>query len=364
MTTIAVLGAGAGGAAATTELIQNGFDVRLWNRSVETLQPFIENNGIKYEGVLGEGTVVPDLISNNLEEVLEAADGILICMPTLAHGRLAGALAALGQSSLPVVLNPGHTGGAMEFHQTYAAQSVSPPPIAEFSTLTYVARKNSPEKVTITGVAKRVRVAGMAGDIIATDLAMRLYPIAAKCADVIATSLSNVNLVLHPPGCILAAAWVEATSGEFTFYVDGMTDGVGRVMQQLDNERRIVASAYGHELPALDDEMLAIGTIDQDSADLRLPERIRQGRANRSIKAPNSLQHRYYVEDFWYGLMPFMALADVANVPVPTARSLMTLAAALKSESESESLRGRTAQRMGVQGLGKKEIIDLVRGEK
>lgn len=362
MTTIAILGAGAGGAAAATELIQNGFKVRIWNRSAATLRAFVENGCVKYEGVLGEGSVVPDIFSDNLEEVLENADGLLVCMPTLAHGALARALAALGQSSLPVVLNPGHTGGAMEFHETYLGEGVKPPPLAEFSTLTYVARKYSPEKVIITGVAKQVRVAGMAGDTIATELARSLYPHAVKCEDVIATSLSNVNLVLHPPGCVLAAAWIEATGGEFTFYVEGMTDGVGCLIQQLDDERRMLASAFGHQLPALDDEMYAIGTIDEADTRISVSEKIRRGRANRNIKAPTSLQHRYYLEDFWYGLTPFIELATAAGVAVPTASSLMTIAAAMKGGSRSPL--GRTAQRMGIQGLGKKEIIGLVRGEK
>jgi opine dehydrogenase len=282
-------------------------------------------------------------------------------MPTLAHANLAALLAALGQSSVPVVLNPGHTGGAMEFHQTYLAHGTRPPPLAEFSTLTYVARKYSPGTVTITGVAKQVRVAGMAGAVEAVDLAKTLYPNATSCEDVIATSLSNVNLVLHPPGCVLAAAWVEATGGDFTFYVEGMTDGVGRVMQQLDDERRTVAQAYGHQLPPLDDEMLAIGTVEPGTDNIHLPEKIRRGEANRKIKAPNSLEHRYYLEDFWYGLMPFIALADAADVEVPVAKSLMTIATTMKFRSNSPV--GRTAQRMGIQGLKKDRIIDLVRGK-
>ena len=42
----------------------------------------------------------------------------------------------------------------------------------------------------------------------------------------IACDLCNINMVVHPPGAILGAAWVEATGGDFTFYVQGMTPGV------------------------------------------------------------------------------------------------------------------------------------------
>lgn len=360
MTAIAVLGAGAGGAAATVELVQSGHRVRLWNRSAATLQAFHESAGVGYAGVLGEGRVKPELISDNLQAVVDNVDGILVCLPTLAHGSLAASLSDLGANSIPVVLNPGHTGGAMEFHQTYISKGTEPPPIAEFSTLTYVARKLSPDAVTVTGVAKQVHVAGMAGSSAAVDLSQSLFSSVSRSKDVIATSLSNVNLVLHAPGCVLGAAWVQATGGDFTFYVDGMTDGVGQVMQQLDDERRRVARAYGHSLPPLAEEMFAIGTVDTLNRETSLAENIRSGTANRNIKAPDSLAHRYYMEDFWYGLAPFIAISEAAGEPVPVATSLMTMVAAMQGKLDSPV--GRTAECMGIQGLSKQQIIDFVRG--
>lgn len=362
MTTVAILGAGAGGAAATAELMQSGYRVRLWSRSPATLSPFQESGHVAYDGVLGPGQATPELISDNLEATLENTDGILVCLPTLAHGQLAGRLAELGQSSVPVVLNPGHTGGAMEFHHTYVGLGVTPPPLAEFSTLTYVARKNSPDTVTITGTANQVRVAGMLGNNTAIKVAQLWYPNAVECKDVIATSLANVNLVLHPPGCVLAAAWIEATKGDFTFYVEGMTDGVGHVMYALDQERRSVAQAFGHTLPSLIEEMSAIGTVEQGAAEQEFADNIRGGKANKNIKAPDSFQHRYYKEDFWFGLTPFIAFADAVGAQVPVAKSLMTLAAAMSRGRETPG--GRTAQQMGINGMDGEQIIVFVRGGK
>lgn len=362
MSTVAILGAGAGGAAATAELMQKGHKVHLWNRSAAALQPFQDSGYVAYEGVLGSGRVVPELMSQNIEEVLKGVDGILVCMPTIAHGKIAEMLAGAGVSSIPVVLNPGHTGGALEFYNAYTRVGVKPPPLAEFSTLTYVARKLSPNTVTITGSAKQVRVAGMAGDNTAVKVAQSWFGSASSVADVIATSLSNANLVLHPPCSVLGAAWIEATNGEFTFYVEGMTDGVAEVMVRLDNERRAVASAYGHELPSLVDEMTAIGTVEQGNDTLSFAEKIRGGKANQTIKAPDSLQHRYYIEDFWFGLKPFLALADAVDVEVPVAESLMKLAKAMRS-SELGTPVGRSANEMGIEGLSKQQVIKLVRGE-
>ena len=357
---VAVLGAGNGGGAALAELVNKGFKVRLWNRSDETLLPFRRAGGIRYNGVLGEGLAAPELMTADLAAAIDGADVILSCLPTTAHGRIAAALAALGANAAPVVLNPGHTGGALEFVAAFKRHGVAPPPTAEFSTLTYVARKPQPGMVSITGAAKQVRVAAMPGGEAALSAAKVLYPIAKDATDVIATGLANVNMVLHPPGALLGAAWVESRRGDFTFYVQGLPDGVGRVMAALDDERLAVARCYGHDLPDLFAEMQSIGTIESGAdKSAGLAAAVRSGKANSRIKAPDSLAHRYYREDFWYGIKPFLALAGIADASVPVAASLMNLAEILVGGAALPE--GRSAAAMGIDGLGKDELLGLVR---
>lgn len=360
MRSIAVIGAGAGGAAAVAELTKAGHEVRLWNRSAETLAPFKALGGVGYDGVLGEGIARPRVISADLGEAIAGADAILVCLPTFSHAAVARALAGIGATTVPVVLNPGHTGGALEFRQAFREVRADVPPIAEFSTLTYVARKNRPDRVTITGAAKKIRIASLPGGDAAAQIGAELYAGAVRMPDVLACDLANVNMVLHPPGAVLAAAWVEATHGDFTFYVEAMTPGVARVMRALDDERRAVARAFGHELPPLIAEMQALGTVEASVRDLSdLVAAISSGTANRRIKAPDSLQHRYYQEDFGHGLLPFLALAAEAQVAVPVAGALLTLGTTLTGSDFSA--RGRTAERMGIAGLGRQGVLDCVR---
>ena len=356
---VAILGAGNGGASAVVELCQRGFKTRLWNRSAETLLPFQRAGGIKYTGVFGQSIAAPHLITSNLSDAIEGVDIILICLPTLAHTHIADALAELGANTIPVVLNPGHTGGALEFVAAFHRHNISPPPTAEFSTLTYVARKPQPDTVWITGAAKHVWVAAMPGGEVAQTRAKDLYPVAETAGNVIATGLANVNMVLHPPGAILGAAWVETCKGDFTFYVQGLPDGVGRIMAALDGERLAVARAYGHKLPDLFAEMQSIGTIESDADNSAgLASAIRGGEANSKIKAPDSLAHRYYREDFWYGIKPFLAFAGIAGVDAPVAGSLMKLAELLVGGTKTTE--GRSASVMGIDGLNKDELLSLV----
>jgi opine dehydrogenase len=358
---VSILGAGAGGAAAVVELMLAGHEVTLWNRSTETLAPFHQAGGVGYEGVLGEGVVVPKLITSDIGTAIRGADVAIVALPTFSHAPVARSLAEAGwRADRPVVLNPGHTGGALEFAHAYRGVRADVPPVAEFSTLTYVARKYRPDRVTVTGRAKHVRAAALTGGGAALAVACRLFPGASPVADVLAADLSNANLVLHPPGAVLGAAWVEATRGDFTFYVQAMTPGVARAMRHLDDERLAVAAAFGHRLPNLIGEMQSIGTVEATVTDLDdFVAAIAGGEANKRIKAPDSLQHRYYREDFGHGLLPFIELAAIAGVATPVADALFTLAQALVGTDYRQG--GRTAEAMGIAGMSKRELIHFVR---
>ncbi len=349
---VAILGAGAGGAAAAVELSLAGHGVTLWNRSPDAIAAFREK-GVSYEGVLGEGTVHPALVTNDLERAIADADAAVVVLPTLSHTAVAKSLAESNWgSSRPVILNPGHTGGALAFRHAFMAPQK--PPIAEFSTLTYVARKYENHKVTITGRAKRVRGAAFPGAEIALRIAQELFPGVENAHSVLACDLSNVNMVLHPPGAILAAAWVEARRGDFTFYVDAMTPGVTRVMRLLDEERRKVAMAFGFDLPNVIEEMKAIGTVPNEAPADDYAAAISSGAANRYIKGPDSLRHRYYLEDFSYGLTPFLTFADIAGVEAPIAQALSRLGETACCLALGE---GRSAAAMGIDGLKRDSLV-------
>jgi opine dehydrogenase len=358
VTSVAVLGGGAGGAAAVAELVTAGHHVSFWSRSPQTLASFQEQSAVAYYGVLGRGVARPKLITSDLDAALRGAEVVLVCLPTFAHFEMARQL-AMTDVRIPVILNPGHTGGALEFRHGFRMVGAEPPPVAEFSTLTYVARKYAPGCVTITGVAKSVRLGALPGGEAAVEAAEALFRSARRAPDVLACDLANVNMVLHVPGAVLGAAWVEATRGDFTFYVEGMTPGVARLMRALDDERREVARAFGHDLPPIAAEMQAIGTVEASARDLDdVAGAIASGEANRFIKAPSSLDHRYYREDFGYGLLPFTEFAAIAEVEVPVAKSLLRIGETLLGIDLAAQ--GRTAERMGIAGLDRNELMELV----
>ena len=61
-----------------------------------------------------------------------------------------------------------------------------------------------------------------------------------------------------------------------------------------------------------------------------------------------------------HGLLPFTALASIANVDVPVALSLMRIAQTFLGFDLATD--GRTAERMGIVGLDRKGLLRLVGG--
>ena len=88
----------------------------------------------------------------------------------------------------------------------------------------------------------------------------------------------------------------------------------------------------------------------------------RGGAANRTIKAPDSLRHRYYEEDLPFALTPFVALAGIAGVSVPMAHALLTCGSGLLGRDLVAT--GLGAAGLGIEGLDFEGLVELVGGSR
>src|SRR5918997_4747685 len=103
---IAVLGAGNGGCAAAADLGARGFEVRLYNRSRERLEPLLERGGLERHGATGEGFVELALITDDLGRAVGGADLIMLTVPISAHPFYARQLGPLLPPDGVLFLNP------------------------------------------------------------------------------------------------------------------------------------------------------------------------------------------------------------------------------------------------------------------
>lgn len=143
-------------------------------------------------------------------------------------------------------------------------------------------------------------------------------------------------MIVHPPPVIHNAGWIEVTKGQFSFYTDGCSPAVCRVMDAIDQERMAVAKALGLQTANFI-------TIDKgwygDTGKDNTYEHIHFGAFHGFFPAPASLNNRYIDEDMCYVLIPIANLAKRYNIPTPAISAEVLLAEVLTGK-KLEAKRG------------------------
>ena len=360
--TVLVIGAGNGGFAAAADLVIRGHQVILYNRSSETLEAIRKQGGIRYTGALGEGLAPLKEITQALEGHTSQADLILICLPAPAHQFVATNLAPHLSEGQSILLNPGGMMGSLAFlRDLRTAGFEGRVQIAETGTLPYICRKSDPGCIHIPSVLHDVPCAAFP----ATDTAELLsrldglVPYLLAVPHVLAAGFANVNAVLHPPGMILGAAWIEHTGGDFYYYLDAATPAVARLLKALDLERIAVGSNWGVEMKSFPDLFASIGSTSQEAARKGdYLQTLLDSQPNHKIQAPPSLDHRYMHEDIPFGLAPLADLGRTGGVPVPTMTAVVEIAStATGRDYWSEA---RTLARLGLGDMEQSQILQLL----
>ncbi|HEV3372927.1 MAG TPA: NAD/NADP octopine/nopaline dehydrogenase family protein [Xanthobacteraceae bacterium] len=358
---IAVLGAGHGGCAAAADLGARGYAVRLHSRNAERLAALRARGGIEARGV-HDGLVPIDLMTTDLGEAVRGADLIMLVVPSIAHEAYARALAPLLDGSQPILLNPGHTGGALHLlHELRRAGNASPIKCCETVTLTYIARMAGPATVNIFSHTTRLRFAALPGRHTEEMFALiaPLYPNIVKATSVLETGLGNINAVFHPPGMLMNAGAIERSGGDFLFYREGITAAVGRVTAAVDAERMALAAALGVPATPFLDLFYEAGLTTKAARDSgSIARACEESAPNRAIKAPAALDHRYMHEDVGYGLVPMAELGRLAGVATPTMDALVRLAGLALGISYGRD--GLTLERLGLAGKSPAELSRFV----
>jgi opine dehydrogenase len=359
--TIAILGAGHGGCAAAADLSARGHQVRLHARREDTLAPLRAAGGINARG-MQNGLFPIDTLTSDVAEVIRDADLIMLVVPSVAHGHYANALAGLIDGKTPIFLNPGHTGGGLHFlKELRDAGYGGPIQMGETVSLTYVTRMEGPATVGIYSYSTNLRFAALPGRHIddVFGVVHAIYPETVKASSVIETALANMNAIFHPPGMIMNTGWIERTGGNFLFYREGITEGVGRVTKSIDDERLAVARALSVPARPFLDNFHAAGLTTQAARDSgSIARACEESEPNKTIKSPPSLDHRYIHEDVGYGLVPFSAFGRLARVPTPTIDAVIHLASV--ATCIDYQAKGLTLERMGLAGLTPDQLMHFV----
>jgi opine dehydrogenase len=361
---IAVIGGGNGAFAASVHLTMKGFLVSLCDPYMEgeALKPLLSDRLLNYVGMFGEGAVKLHAVTSDVAEATNDVDLIMVCTPATAHSTVAKWLASVLRPGQTILLNPGHTGGALNFRRALHNAGYSDILVlGETSTLTYITRKKDPKTVWVEHMGEFVSVASLPAANLSQLLAKTsaLYPKLNPTRTVLGTSLRNLNAMMHPPGMILGAAWIEHTGGDFFFYQDAATPGVGRLMEAIDRERLQIAEAWDEPLESFVELMWKTGiTTDAARESGSLQRAFLECEPNRKIKAPPKLDHRYMHEDMMHGLVPMIAFGQVVGVNALTMNALVHIASMVNGIDYQKE--GLNLEKLGLAGMDREEIRALL----
>jgi opine dehydrogenase len=359
----AVIGAGHGGKAMAAHLALMGFSVNLFNRTADHVEVIKKRGGIELESAEGgpHGFGELALVTSKIAEAIKHVEVIMVVLPSSAHADIAKAIAPHLKSGQIVVLHPGRTCGALEFAKVIRENGCKADvTIAEAETFIYASRSDGPAQARIFRIKEAVPLAALPASRTqcVLDAICEAYPQFIDGVDVLNTGMNNMGAIFHPALTLLNMGWIEATHGDYQFYIDGVTPSVARVLEVLDRERVTVASSLGiRARTSLEWLKLAYNTSGVD-----LHEAIHNQPGYYGIKAPATLNHRYIFEDVPMSLVPIASLGMRYGVSVRGMESMIRIASFIHHTDYWR--RGRTVEKLGLEQWSVSELTRFVQDGK
>ncbi len=148
----AVIGGGHGGLAMAGALAMKGYSVNVYNKTIERIKFVRLMGGVQVSGMM-EGFGRLDRITNKIHEAIEDVDVIMVIIPATGHRYVAEVAAKHLKDGQIIVLNPGRTGGALEFRAVLKKAKVKANvTIAEAQTFIFASRTIGPAQSRIFGL--------------------------------------------------------------------------------------------------------------------------------------------------------------------------------------------------------------------
>ncbi len=342
---VAVLGGGNGAFAMASDLALQGFEVRMWSKYFDELKEIKKTHTIRVSGPLIQGEARISMITDDINEAIKDAD--LICSPIPAFTQI-----SVAESLLPhledgqvIFLSPGTFGSYVMSKHLRERGCKKDFAIGETGTLPYLTRKMSPQESRIVvracNLPTGVFPAKKTGEAI--EKIRTFFPSAHPIENALSGSLMNAGPILHPPLIVLNTGPIQYPA-PYDIHNEGTTPGIRKVISVLDEERIAVRKALGFQPNHYPLE---------DYYDETRPNEWMYPRVAKKLLMESRLwyekidyDHRYVTEDIACGLAFLVSVAEYAGLNVPIARSLLTLAGAVKGKDLMET--GRTLKSVGL----------------
>jgi len=357
---VTVLGSGNGGCAVAFDCAAAGHRVTLFDfeRFPENIQAVQKHGGIHAKGDL-EGFMPVEYAGHDIGRAVEGADLIYAVGPAYSTQPFAEACKPHLKKGQIVIVCPGSCGGALVF-KNGADLDIRDEEIvvAETSTLPYAVWVVEPGRIHVylklRGGLFLAALPARNTQLILERI-MDVYPAMRAAKNILQTSLQNGNPIIHPAITLMNAALIERTGGDFCFYEDGVTPGVGRLIKAVDDERVALGKRLGVEVIPDPDLGYEQGYMAEPTYDTGYS----QAPGFKGIKAQNSLDYRYFNEDVGYGLVFMKKLAEWVGLDTPCMDGVIRLASVLMDRDYLGEAK-RTMESLGLSRTSAEELCGIL----
>lgn len=322
---ITVIGAGPGALSLAACLSLRNYSVSLYEQPdfLHNVSELLSSRTVTVDGYV-RGAAKLATVTTKLIEVVTDAEYIFIVTHAAAHAALARALAPLLRRDQWVILFPSYVAGASAFRNELKKAGASQYPcIAETSVLPFACRRTGACSAFIGGWKKDFIVATSEQNAVLTPI-NDLFGDVPVSESPFEAGLNETNFIIHACVSLFNIGLVESGK-DWTFYREGLSFGVGRLIEAVDAERLALLGKLGLQQISLGEWLLRFYR-DQGARGGTAYEVLRGFEYFATSKGPLSFSHRYFSEDIPFGLVPMASLGKRYEVPMPVTESLVDIA--------------------------------------
>lgn len=359
---VGIAGAGSIAFGSAALLHERGHKVMLWSPSGAGTQALASGEGLVVEGAI-EARFAPG-VAANAAELAGASDVLLIALPAYGHKAVFDALAPHIRASQAVIISSHASFGALYLGNLLAARGINVP-ITCWGTTAVTGRRQGPTLLKVNTVRAQVDLCTLpeADDDRGLELCTRLFGDRFKLRDgLLAIALSNLNPQNHMG--IALGNMTRMERGETWSQGQNVTPNVGRLLEQLDQERLAIASMLGLSVRTIFEHfhlsfhvpVASISEMNQQMHSL-----------GNGGTGPATADSRYVTEDVPFGLLPTVILGELVGCPAPLHRAGVTIFSAMYGRdffAENDLLQAMQLEQVSLEELREATKHGFIREQK
>jgi opine dehydrogenase len=349
---VGIVGAGSIAFGTACLLEENGHQAMLWSPSGESTRELAAGATLKATGAI-TGEFHPRVATSSADLVRDA-EVLVLALPGYGHKFAFDQIAPHLRDGQTVVISSHASFGALYLSRALAGRDVT---IIAWGTTAVTGRRKGQTEVNVNTVRKRVDIATIPQARSADGLALCASLFGDRFVDrgsLMAIALSNLNPQNHMGIALCNLTRMER--GETWSQGQNVTPKVGRLLEELDQERLAIAAALGLNVRTIFEHFHLSFHIPVASISEMNQQMHEEGNGG---QGPATADSRYVLEDVPFGLVATARLGRLAGRPAELHESGVRIFSALYGQDffgENDLLKA-----LDIDSMSLEQLLDLSR---